>query len=227
MAWSAPVALYCERLVPGLWGEPLNALSNIAFVAAGFAVLRMHSGLRARGAHIPTDIGALPWLILAVACCSFSFHTLATRWAGWLDSLSILLYCMLAVYTFVAHATSAGRIAAALAAVLFAAASIGTSRLLPAHTLNGSAAYLPNLLTLLAVSVYLRMRDAPAWRGFALATIVFTVALMLRTLDRTWCSMLPFGTHFLWHLLTGVLLWLVSKELTLRRFPHHEMTVTA
>ena len=227
MAWSDPVALYCERLVPGLWGEPLNALSNIAFVAAGVAVLRMHSGLRTRGEQIPADIGALPWLILAVAGCSFLFHTLATRWAGWLDSLSILLYCALAVYTFVAHATSAGRVPAALAALMFAAASIGTSRLLPPDTLNGSAAYLPNLLTLLAVSTYLRMQQAPAWHGFALATVVFTVALMLRTLDRAWCSTLPIGTHFLWHLLTGVLLWLVSKELTLRRFPRHEMNVRA
>jgi hypothetical protein len=41
---------------------------------------------------------------------------------------------------------------------------------------------------------------------------------MLRTMDLAWCPMLPIGTHFLWHLLAGLLLWVVSVELTLRRF---------
>jgi Ceramidase len=218
MAWSDPVSAYCERLAPGWLGEPLNSISNIAFVAAALALLRLHARLQARGEGMPADVCALPWLVFSVGVCSLLFHTLATRWAGWLDSLSILLYCALAVYSFVRHATAAGPAIAAGAAVLFATASFGSSRLLPAGTMNGSAAYLPNLLTLLAVTVYLRVQRAPGFRSFALASGIFAVALTLRTLDLAWCSALPFGTHFLWHLLTGVLLWLVSRELTLRRY---------
>jgi hypothetical protein len=30
-----PVDLYCERTGPGLWAEPANALTNLAFIAAG------------------------------------------------------------------------------------------------------------------------------------------------------------------------------------------------
>lgn len=215
MAWSDPVGAYCERLAPGLLGEPLNTLSNIAFVAAAFALLRLHAKLRE---PIPTDIRVLPWLVCGVALCSILFHTLAARWAGWLDSLSILLYCAVGVYSFLRHATALGNTAAAAAAVAFAVASLSMSRLVAPGTLNGSAAYLPNLLTLLAVTSYLGLRHAPAFRGFALATVVFAIALMLRTLDRAWCSALPIGTHFLWHLLAGVLLWVVSTELTLRRY---------
>lgn len=218
MAWSDPVAAYCERLAPGLLGEPLNSLSNIAFAAAAVALLRLHARLHARGDCLPPDIRVLPGLVWGVAVCSLLFHTLATRWAGWLDSLSILLYCALAVYSFVRHATAARRVIAAAAALAFVATSLALSRLLPPSVLNGSAAYLPNLLTLLAVTAYLRVRHAPAFRGFALASIVFAAALMLRTLDLAWCSALPVGTHFLWHLLTGLLLWLVSRELTLRRY---------
>jgi len=218
MAWSDPVAAYCERLAPGLLGEPLNALSNIAFAAAAVALLRLHARLHARGERLPVDIRALPWLVFGVAVCSLSFHTLATRWAGWLDSLSILLYCTLAVYSFVRHATAAGNAIAGAAAVVFVAASLGSSRLLPPGTLNGSAAYFPNLLTLLAVTVYLRIRRARGFRSFALASGIFAAALILRTLDLAWCSALPIGTHFLWHLLTGLLLWVVSRELTLRRY---------
>ena len=30
-----PVDLYCERTGAGLWAEPANALTNLAFIAAG------------------------------------------------------------------------------------------------------------------------------------------------------------------------------------------------
>jgi hypothetical protein len=211
MAWSDPVGAYCERFAPGLLGEPLNTLSNIAFVAAAFALLRLHAKLRQRREPIPTDIAALPWLVCGVALCSMLFHTLATRWAGWLDSLSILVYCAVGLYSFLRHATALGNTTAVAAAVAFVVASLGTSRLVAPGTLNGSAAYLPNLLTLLAVTAYLGLRQAPAFRGFALATVVFAIALMLRTLDRAWCSALPIGTHFLWHLLNPVAMYLCVR----------------
>jgi len=218
MAWSDPLDLYCERLTAGLWDEPLNAISNIAFAAAAVALFRLHARLRERGDRLSVDIRALPWLVFGVALCSLAFHTLAIRWVGWLDSLSILLYCAVSVYSFLRHATGVGASAAAGAGVAFALASFGASRVAPPGTLNGSLAYLPNLLTLLAVTAFLGVRGAKAFRGFALASFLFGIALMLRTMDLAWCPMLPIGTHFLWHLLAGLLLWVVSVELTLRRF---------
>lgn len=31
MNWTAYIDSYCERLLPGFWDEPLNAVSNLAF----------------------------------------------------------------------------------------------------------------------------------------------------------------------------------------------------
>jgi hypothetical protein len=227
MAWTDPVSAYCERLGPGFTAEPLNALSNIAFVIAAVALLRLHADLRRRRDRIPGDIRALPWLVWGVAVCSLLFHTFATRWSGSLDSLSILLFCAVGVYSFLRHATAAGKLTATAAGVGFAAASFAMSRLVAPGTLNGSAAYLPNLLTLLAVAAYMGWRRAPAFRAFALANVVFAVALILRTMDLAWCPRLPTGTHFVWHLLAGLLLWIVGRELTLRRYnPRHTSAST-
>ncbi len=33
MDWLAPIDAYCERLGPGVWAEPVNALTNLAFLA--------------------------------------------------------------------------------------------------------------------------------------------------------------------------------------------------
>ena len=38
MNWSAFIDSYCERLLPGFWDEPLNAISNVAFWLAAWLV---------------------------------------------------------------------------------------------------------------------------------------------------------------------------------------------
>jgi len=35
------IDLYCERLGPGIWAEPINALTNLAFLVAAFAAWRL------------------------------------------------------------------------------------------------------------------------------------------------------------------------------------------
>ena len=35
------IDLYCERLSPGIWAEPINALTNLAFLVAAFAAWRL------------------------------------------------------------------------------------------------------------------------------------------------------------------------------------------
>ena len=44
MNWSAYVDNYSERLLPGFWGEPLNAVSNAAFVLTAWAMARHVAG---------------------------------------------------------------------------------------------------------------------------------------------------------------------------------------
>lgn len=36
MEWFTEIDLYCERIYPGFWAEPLNAITNIAFIIASF-----------------------------------------------------------------------------------------------------------------------------------------------------------------------------------------------
>ncbi len=39
MDWFQPLDQYCERTAPAFWAEPVNALSNAAFVIAAVALL--------------------------------------------------------------------------------------------------------------------------------------------------------------------------------------------
>ena len=42
---------------------------------------------------------------------------------------------------------------------------------------------------------------------------VFTVSLFLRTIDAAACERFAHGTHFFWHLLNGVVLYLAARSL--------------
>jgi Ceramidase len=218
MALTDAVDLYCERLDAGLLAEPANALSNLAFVAAAVALWRVQASVSAEGRKIPADIRLLPPLVFLVALGSSLFHTLAVRWAALLDTLFILLYCCVFLYGFLRHAVGAPSGAAVATAAAFALISYGFPNLFPKEALNGSTGYIPYLLGLLAMSVWLAWHHAPAARALGLASVVFCISLTLRTVDQTLCARFPLGTHFLWHLLNGLLLWIVSREMLLGRY---------
>jgi hypothetical protein len=80
--WSIPIDLYCERVSPSFWAEPVNAVSNLAFLIAAIAAF----DLWRRAGKSDRAILAL------VAVGSFAFHTLATRGAMWLDVIPIGLF---------------------------------------------------------------------------------------------------------------------------------------
>ena len=48
MHWTAQLNDYCERLGPGLWAEPVNFLSNAAFLLAALVMAWRCRALRAK-----------------------------------------------------------------------------------------------------------------------------------------------------------------------------------
>ena len=193
------VDAYCERLGPGLWAEPLNALTNLAFLIAALLLLRKPA---------PPTLRALPVLLACVGLASLSFHTFATALTGALDSAFIAVFVLYYVVVFAHHYRGIRWSLAWLAAPVFIAFAAGVGLLARV----GPAIYLPALIAL----VVLAPLAGPDWRWFAGAAGVFAVSLTLRTLDEPLCVSIPSGTHFLWHLLNAVTLWLVSEAIIRR-----------
>lgn len=204
MGWTAQIDAYCERLGPGLWAEPLNAVSNLAFLVAALVMWRRTGG---RG------IGGLLSAILAlIGLSSGLWHTLAQAWAGAADSGAILVFVL--VYLFAANrrflrlgpARALG--ATVLALPLMAALGAGFARV---PGLAGSAAYWPLPVLILGYAVALRRRLPDTARGLALGAGLLMLSLTFRMLDAPLCGWLPAGTHLMWHLLNAVMLaWMIE-----------------
>ncbi|OHV15751.1 hypothetical protein BK022_16785 [Methylorubrum extorquens] len=205
-SWFEPVRAYCERGDAGFWAEPINALTNAAFLVA--------AGLAARRARGDGLVLVLAGVTFVVGIGSFLFHTLANRWSMLADVIPIAVF----IYGYFALAMARFfglRPAAATALTLvFAALSFGLTPALDALTgrsvsglTNGSVDYAPAILALLGVGLAL-LRRAPGTARSVLATAgIFLVSLTFRTVDVASCARLPLGTHFLWHVLNAVVLY--------------------
>lgn len=202
MDWFAPIDSYCERLGPGLLAEPLNALSNAAFIIAALWAAR--AALR-RGNREPV-VWLLIALVFVIGLGSLAFHTFANGWSALADVLPITLF----IYGYLAFALRRflgfawWQLAVALGGLVLV--TYGAESILPSGFMNGSGAYLPALVASMLVSLQLFRQGHPAQLNVSLASIVLFVSLMFRTADIVLCSLLPIGTHFIWHILNGVVL---------------------
>src|SRR5262249_52753069 len=102
MSWSEHVFQYCERgHSVSFWGEPLNAISNAAFLVAGIVAASYFSQIRLRAGWRREYCGLLISLLFMIAIGSFLFHTFATRWSELADQMPItifvFLYCFFAL----------------------------------------------------------------------------------------------------------------------------------
>lgn len=203
--------LYCERVSPGLFAEPLNALSNVAFIIAAWAAWI----LARRSQTVAADIWILIALSIVIGIGSALFHIFATGWARFLAEVPILLFqlwylwlylrTMMALTPQSAIASIAGYVAAAYFAREFSS------------LVNGSLIYAPALIVMLSLGVYHALERRAGRYLLLAAASVFLTSLLFRSIDEAVCPYIPAGTHFLWHMLNGVVLYLSMRALIVSR----------
>lgn len=222
MNWTAPVDIYCERVDPSFWAEPLNAVSNAAFI---IAALWAAITARQRGITKPAI-----WILIVLAFCigvgSFLFHTFAQTWAGFADTLPI--WTFVAGYTLVSISLIGGAPPGKIAIGVVVLVAIVTVAWLandsgadysqnvlprPPSRFNGSEQYLPAIIAMVVISAVTFMRQHPIRYWFLAATLTFFTSLTFRTFDMALCNTWPYGTHFVWHLLNGTMIALLLQAL--------------
>ncbi len=201
--WTQTLDGYCERLGPEYWAEPINAVTNLAFLVAAAVMWR----------RAPFALCRLLSAILGtIGIGSYLFHTHATVWALVTDVLPIGAFILVYIW-------AANRVFWRLS-VLWA--SLGTAAFVPYAAAAGwlfaqlpgfsiSAPYWPVALLIALYAIALRQRAPDVARGLAIGAGLLTLSLIARSADMGVCAALPVGTHFLWHLLNGLMLgWMIE-----------------
>jgi hypothetical protein len=208
--WFNSADIYCERLDASFWSEPINAISNLSFIVAGFFLWRLRTSRST----------LMAFLVILIGLGSFSFHTFANRLTGLLDVFAIALY--LVIFAFlIPKQWSRNSIVIQLGSVLMLIISIVLVQLLISHLKPAlpwlpSGIYLGAWLALIMFALITHYSNMPAARFLWLAVIVFPASLLSRQLDMPLCDSVG-GSHWLWHLLNGLSLFLSAYGLCKER----------
>ena len=201
---------YCERVGMGVFAEPLNAVSNVSFLLAALAawVLAKRTGALSVGVRVLIAIGA------SVGIGSILWHTYPTMLTLILDSVPILIFIMWYIWLYARNVIGMRPLFAVASAAAFL---LATFLALPfSGVLHGAFVYTPGLIVTLVLGVlHARARRRAARFTLLAAAGVYLAALFFRTIDNEVCPVLPIGTHFLWHLLIGLVTYLAMRPLIL------------
>jgi hypothetical protein len=231
MTFGERVFQYCERGTnEALLAEPVNALSNAAFLLAAlagfFIVLRRPTEER------NADQLLLPVLVLFIGLGSLAFHLYANSAAALADTVPIsvfmLVYLGLALNRFLGVPPAwTTLLVIGFAAIVAITMQVrcgeggvvsfnGLDSASVKPCLNGSLFYFPALAGLIAIGLALSERGHKAAPWLLSAAAIFAVSVTLRSLDFALCDKLVFegrkiGTHAAWHVLNAIVLFLLMR----------------
>ena len=230
MNFSEHVFRYCERgASDALLAEPINVISNVAFLFA--ALIGLQLLLWRPREERSADHYLLVFLVLAIGAGSLAFHLFATEGTELLDvvpiGLFILVYLGFALNRFLGVPVGM----TVLLVIGFTAIMAMTGQVrcwdggvgLPGPEiqgakpcLNGSIFYLPALGALIVVGLLAEERRHRAAPYLLWAAAILAISITLRSLDFALCDRIlidgrKVGTHFAWHILNGLALFLMLR----------------
>lgn len=197
---------YCERTDASFWSEPINFLTNLAFLIAAFMIWR-----QIRQRHLSHDpvLRTLTVFLFLIGVGSGIFHSVATVWAEFADVLPISIFVLVFLYFWPRQIIGLSLAKNWLVFLSFFVCSGLMMALFSGIDVGGSQGYFGVILYLIAFAIHQKWKrpnSGTAW--LAIAALVFAVSLFFRTIDLWICNFLPLGTHFIWHCLNAVVCYL-------------------
>jgi Ceramidase len=229
MTFGEHVFLYCERGTnEALWAEPINAISNAGFFLAAliFWQLILWRPREERSA----DHYLFVALVFLIGFGSLAFHLYADEGTALADVIPIGLFmlvylafalnrflCVPPGWTVFLVVVFTGLVGAAMHVHCWDGGigwPGGAADAKPC--LNGSMAYLPALGALIVVGMVAAERGHKAAPYILWAAVLFTISIILRSIDLAFCDQVTIdgrsvGTHFVWHLLNAVVIFLLLR----------------
>ena len=204
MDWTRAFDNYCERTDLTYWSEPVNALTNLAFIFAALIMWHRCKG-RPEGRFLAATL-------FAIGVGSWLFHTHATVWAVIMDVIPIMVFGLFYIYLANRHYWGLGIFVSALGAALFIPYSAAINQVasaLPFFEISAGYWAFPTLIAIYAGLLWRRDRSVSV--GLFTGAAILCASLVFRSLDGILCPSFTLGTHFMWHILNAIMLgWMIE-----------------
>ena len=206
---------YCERISPDLWSEPLNIASNLAFLISGLLLIRLYHSRLNEQQRKDWDIQGLIVLLFIIGIGSSLWHIYAKSWSLYTDVIPILLFINIGIISCLYRVVGCSLSLTIGLFLFYQLFNFSLQSIFERDFLNGSIFYLPTWLLLIGISVVLKRSNNEYSQQFLGIMFVFTFALLFRTIDLGICSVVPIGTHFIWHMMSAYMMYLLVRILIL------------
>lgn len=208
MNWHEHIDLYCERVDSSFFSEPINAITNLAFIIASFILFSFYRKNKLKS----FPLLFLIFLLFLIGLGSFLFHTFANVWSELADTIpiwSFVFFYILIVLRIVFESSRLSTINAMAVVFVFAYIGFDLSQSVSSDVkvLNGSIQYAPAFFLLIVYSTALYLKKSHLCKYGFYAVGIFILSLVFRTLDIVYCESINIGTHFIWHILNAVMLY--------------------
>jgi len=201
---NTSIDIYCERVSSDLFAEPINFLSNIAFIIAFYILIRRLKDASFGDKALKNCSTILTYIILFIGLGSFLFHAFGNLWSAFADTFPIMIFILFYLYIAVRFYLKQNNFVAATALIIFLSLNV----FLGYAGIEEISSYLTALFAMLLISVISLMRDEiEISRGLFTTSIIFMISLTFRQLDNFACSYMSLGTHWIWHILNAILLY--------------------
>jgi len=198
------IDIYCERLDVGIWAEPINAVTNFAFILAAIIMwIRCKNLVEGR---------VLAFLLFSIGCGSFLFHTFAQTWAAILDVTPILIFILTYIYAANRRFLVWSKRMSITGVILFLPYQfLVVSILSSIQFLGSSAQYVPVAILIFFYSALLHKSKTNLSRELFVGATILSLSIFARTIDEPLCLIVSVGTHFIWHILNAIMLaWMIE-----------------
>jgi len=194
------LTMYCERgLATGLISEPINTITNLAFLVFGYMAYRLfkEKGVTNRG------ILMLPYLFGSIGLGSLFFHTWRNTTTVIFDAVPIYLFILFALFLLLKKLFRSSH--AIMILFIFIIIEISLSAYVPKDLLNGSIRHVVAWVFISVVAYFAYKKYKWIIKTPLVFLLVFyAVGIFFRSMDMELCSFIPTGTHFMWHICTAI-----------------------
>lgn len=203
-----PLTAYCERSSSGFFAEPLNAISNIAFIFAGFGIYKLLTKNKIR----KIEYKVILLLILLIGVGSFLWHTIRNPYTLLLDAIPVALIVALITYILLSKLIEK-KLFALLIVALLLAGRFFISSFAPTDSISSLIRNGINAIVFLVLIIWtFKKYGKVAFEGL-IVLVIYLLAITMRTVDLEVCSTFSMGTHFLWHIFNALAVYLAVRFL--------------
>lgn len=209
---------YCERAgLPGLMAEPVNAITNLFFIAAALSCIYLIIRLPPAKWRNNWDLWLLALFLFAIGVGSGLWHTIPTRATVLMDVIPITLFINLYLIAAMRRLLQFSWVKTGVCWLAYAAVTVAAQMHLPPDMLNGTVMYLPTYAALVVLTGAVALKNRYLGEVFFSMLMVWSLSLVFRTYDNAACELFERGTHFLWHSLNALVLYRLLAALIKHR----------